>query len=133
MNSEFESKNIVFYDGDCGFCNASVQFILKKRKKDIYFIPLQSDKAKKVLGQFDIEIQLDTFYYLKGKRLFDKSSAALQVSRDLKHFYPLSFGLYIIPKFLRDIVYLFVAKRRHKINNGFCVLPTETEKKFFLS
>lgn len=39
---------ILFYDGDCVFCNASVQFALKHRKKNsIYFSALQSELAKK--------------------------------------------------------------------------------------
>ena len=37
-------KSIVFYDGDCGFCNNTVQFILNHEKQDqILFTALQSD------------------------------------------------------------------------------------------
>jgi hypothetical protein len=34
---------------------------------------------------------------------------------------------------MRDAVYSFIAKRRHKIQNSFCVLPTEEEKELFIS
>ena len=58
--SEIAAYNpIVFYDGDCGFCNSSVQFILNKRKREFYFLPLQSDQAKKILNANGIEIKKD--------------------------------------------------------------------------
>lgn len=124
--------NIVFYDGDCGFCNASVQFILKKRKVDFYFCPLQSDFAEKCLKEHQIEINLETIYYKKKNRLYNRSSAALKICAGLKGGYPLLQFFWIIPKFLRDLVYNAIAKRRHRIKKGYCAIPKEEEKKFFL-
>ena len=38
---------IVLFDGDCHFCNSSVQFIIKHDHKGIYyFAPLQSKRAQ---------------------------------------------------------------------------------------
>lgn len=122
----------MFYDGECGFCNSSVQFILGKKKKPFYFVALQSDTAKELLSAHNITIKLDTIYYLKNGRLFDKSSAALQITKGLNGLYPLMFGFYIIPKFLRDPFYNFIAKRRHKIRAGYCVIPKEEDKVFFI-
>ena len=122
----------MFYDGDCGFCNSSVQFILNKKKTSFYFMALQSDAAKELLAAHNITIRLDTIYYLRNGKLFDKSSAALQIALGLKGVYPLLFGFYIVPKFLRDPFYNFIAKRRHKIRAGYCVNPTESDKQFFV-
>jgi len=128
-----EEKNpIVFYDGDCGFCNSSVQFILRKRKKDLYFLPLQSKQAEDVMKKHGIKIQMDSMYFLKGNKLYDKSSAALRICRSLKGGYPLLFAFYIIPKFLRDPFYNIVARRRHKIRSGYCYIPLDQEKQFFI-
>ena len=125
-------NSIIFYDGDCGFCNSSVQFILNKKKKAFYFVSLQSDLAKKILSEKDVVIEMDTIYFLKNGKLFDKSSAGLQICRGLKGLYPLLFGFYIIPKFLRDRFYNFIAKRRHKIKAGYCLVPLERDKNYFL-
>lgn len=127
-----QMDNIVFYDGDCGFCNASVQFILKKRKIDFFFSPLQSEFAQHCLGEHKIEINLETIFYKKNNRMYNRSSAALKICGGLKGAYPLLLVFWIVPKFLRDMVYSAIAKRRHRIKKGFCVMLNDEEKKFFL-
>jgi predicted DCC family thiol-disulfide oxidoreductase YuxK len=123
---------IVFYDGDCGFCNSSVQFILKKRKEDIHFATLQSSFAEDLLKKHDITIEMDTLYLLRNDKIYSRSNAALRICKSLKGGYPLMMGFWIIPKFIRDGVYNMIAKRRHKIRAGHCVIPTENERKLFL-
>jgi len=130
MNKKFD--NIVFYDGDCGFCNASVQFILKKRKENFFFSPLQSDFASECLNEEGITINLETIFFKRKGKTYDRSSAALRICAGLKGGYPLLQFFYIVPKFIRDWVYTLVAKRRHKIKTGYCVLPTKEEQQFFI-
>jgi predicted DCC family thiol-disulfide oxidoreductase YuxK len=132
--SNTSERQIIFYDGDCGFCNSSVQFILNKRKKVYYFSALQSDFAKKKIEEeAGKTIEMNTLYFLDQGELFEKSTAILRVSKGLKGAYPLLFYVGIIfPRFIRDAVYDFIARRRHKIEAGFCALPTEEERKFFL-
>ena len=133
MNIDVTKNNILFYDGDCGFCNSSVQFVLKHRKHDhIYFATLQSDFAKEILNNKGIIIKLDTLYYLKNNTIYDKSSAALHLVNELTLFFSIFKIFYIIPKIIRDYVYSLIAKRRHQINNSFCVIPNSEEKKLFL-
>jgi predicted DCC family thiol-disulfide oxidoreductase YuxK len=133
-SSNSSEKRIIFYDGDCCFCNTSVQFILNHRKKEFYFAALQSDFAKtKIEEEEGISIKMNTLYYLEKGQLYEKSTAALRISRGLKGAYPIFFYFGIIfPKFIRDVVYDFIAKRRNKINPGFCALPSEEDRKFFL-
>ncbi|PKR81624.1 hypothetical protein CW751_03620 [Brumimicrobium salinarum] len=126
-------KYIVFYDGDCGFCSSSVQLILKQKKTDFYFIALQSDLAKKIMDIHDEVIEMNTLYLLKDGSLYQKSEAALQISKKLKGLYPILYFIgKIVPLFLRDWIYDQIAKRRYKIISKFCVLPSEQEKQFFL-
>jgi predicted DCC family thiol-disulfide oxidoreductase YuxK len=75
---------------------------------------------------------MDTIYFLKNGKLYNRSSAALQICRGLKGGYPLLFGFYILPKFLRDPFYNFIAKRRHKLRAGYCMMPLEEDRKYFL-
>jgi predicted DCC family thiol-disulfide oxidoreductase YuxK len=124
--------NLVFYDGECGFCNSSVQFILAKKKQAFYFSALQSVTAKMILENQKTVINMDTIYYLKGDKLYNRSSAALQIARGLKGAYPLLFAFYIVPKFLRDPFYNFIATRRHKIRNKYCLIPSEKDAQYFI-
>lgn len=125
-------KNIIFFDGDCGFCNSTVQFILNKRKREFYFLPLQSNRAKDILDKYSITITMDTIYLLKEDKVYEKSSAALQIARGLKGLYPLMIGFYILPKFIRDYFYTLIAKRRHKIRNNYCLVPSPEDKKYII-
>ncbi len=125
---------IVFYDGDCGFCNKSVQFILKNEKNlDLHFAALQSEFSQDFFESNKFpKPDLSTFYYWDGSELFSKSTAALHLLDQLKsQFQFLKIG-YIFPKLMRDKMYDFVAKRRHKISNGFCVIPSSENRKRFI-
>lgn len=128
------NNNIVFYDGECGFCNSSVQFILEHKKiNNVYFAPLQSKLAKNILGEHKIEIKLDTLYFLTNHKVYSKSSAALTISKFLKPPYNWLIVFVIIPKFIRDFFYDIIAKRRHQLKAGHCVIPSETDKSLFLT
>lgn len=128
-----DKSKVVFYDGSCGLCNASVQRILDHRKTTFYFIPLQSEYSKEILAEYDITIEMDTLYYLENKRIYSKSTAVIAISKHLSFgFRLLGFIGRIIPRFIRDWGYDQVAKRRDKINNDLCRLPTPEEQKFFL-
>lgn len=132
MQTTGRDNNIVFYDGECGFCNSSVQFILNHKKAPFYFVSLQSSLAKTLLAPYNITIQLDTIYYLKNGMLYDKSSAVLQITKRLKGAYPALFVFYILPKFFRDIFYNFIAKRRHRIKKGYCAIPSPDDLRYFI-
>lgn len=123
---------LIFYDGDCGFCNSSVQFVLSKRKDEFYFLPLQDERSQKILDTHQVTINLDTIYFLKGNKLYDRSSAALQITKGLKGMYPFLFTFYLVPKFLRDPFYNYIAKRRHRLRSGYCVIPTPEDEQYFL-
>ena len=124
---------IVFYDGDCGFCSKTVQFVLNNRKNNLYFMALQNEKARNILSKNNIKIDYSTFYFYEKESIFQKSTAALKLSKHLKNpYYILGFILHIIPKRISDYFYDTIAKRRHKIINPHCLLPKEEEKKLFL-
>lgn len=125
---------MIFYDGDCGFCNATVSFVLKNRKHDNFlFIPMQSDRAKNELSEFDVDLTtLSTFYFLKDAKLYQKSNAALQLCKELKRPLNLLSALLIVPRPIRDFVYNWIAKRRLRLSKQKCYLPSEEERKLFI-
>jgi predicted DCC family thiol-disulfide oxidoreductase YuxK len=125
---------IVFYDGDCGFCNKTVQFILKNGKnQNLHFAPLQSNFSKDFFKSTQFpEPDLSTFYFWDGSDLFSKSTAALNLLNQLKNRFQLLKIGFILPKKLRDKMYDFIANRRHKISNGFCVIPSIENRRRFI-
>ncbi|MFD1551002.1 thiol-disulfide oxidoreductase DCC family protein [Putridiphycobacter roseus] len=129
-----EEIQVIFYDGDCGFCNHAIQYILKHRKNDNFqFIALQSDLAKQKLKDFQIKISLSTIYLLDNQKVYDRSTAALKIASKLKFPNNLMGVFLLIPAFMRNWVYVIIAKNRHKIKPSYCYLPDEKESKMFLS
>ncbi|HYG52073.1 MAG TPA: DUF393 domain-containing protein, partial [Flavobacteriales bacterium] len=82
---------IVLFDGECNFCNYSVQFIFKRDKKGIFrFASLQSAKGKELLAQYNLQ-NLDTssMVLIKNNRAYIKSGAALRICAHLSGLWPL--------------------------------------------
>ena len=52
-----ENSKIVFFDGVCNFCNATVDFVWKHNKRrSLYYASLQSDIAKEKLLKSHMQI-----------------------------------------------------------------------------
>ena len=132
---DMKNTLILFYDGDCGFCNRSVSFVLKKDKnKKIFFAKLESDFTKKIFNKNNWNFpDMSTLYFIDNGVVFKKSSAILRICCYLKMPYNFLFIFKIIPKFLRDYMYDFVSKRRNKIANRFCFIPSNDQKNRFIA
>lgn len=132
-----QGYQIVLFDGVCNLCNQSVDFIVQRDGKNVFkFASLQSDFAKKLLKHFPIDAEkLDSVLLLKHGKLYQKSSAALQIARQLSGGWKLMYGFIIIPKFLRDFVYTIIAKNRYRWfgKKETCRLPTLEERAKFLT
>lgn len=135
MNN-FKNKSIILFDGVCNLCNASVNFIIKHDKNERYiFASLQSDAAKEILLQFPLKKnKLDSILLIENEVIYDKSTAALLISRKLSGGFKLFYAFIIFPKFLRDNVYNFIAKNRYAWfgKKETCMIPTSKIKQRFL-
>jgi predicted DCC family thiol-disulfide oxidoreductase YuxK len=125
---------VVFYDGDCGFCNRSVQFILDhERGSKLHFCALHSEMAEDFFREHNFpQPDLSTFYFWNGKQLYERSTGGLHVAAYLKAPYSWMKVLLIVPKFIRDGVYNWIAKRRHQLASQQCALPTPEQRKRFI-
>lgn len=111
------SKNcILLFDGECNLCNKSVQFVIKRDKKaNIKFASLQSETGKQIMQQFNIPSEyIDSIILLERGNVYYKSTAALRLSKKMDALWPLCFTIIIIPAFIRNIIYDFIARNRIK-------------------
>lgn len=127
---------IVLFDGVCNLCNSSVQFILRRdHSQRFVFASLQSPAGQKLLQKFGLpQDQFNSFVLIENDKVYTRSSGALRVLLHLKKGWQLLYGLYIIPKPLRDIVYNWIARNRYKWfgKQEACWLPTPELKRRFL-
>ena len=136
MENRSTDKNqlIVLFDGNCGLCNRSVRFVLKHEKNnELYFSALQSELGKQYLKQFDLENKTNSIVFIKNGKAFIKSGGALRLTKYLKGLWPLLYCFIIVPKFIRDAVYDYIAKNRIKWYGtaDYCEMMTPDLKKDF--
>lgn len=132
-----ELKNpVVLFDGVCNLCSTSVQFIIKHDpKKTFRYASLQSSFGQQVLKQFGLPAdELNSFILLEDGKIFTKSTGALRVTKKLNGLWPVLYGFIIVPPFIRNAVYSWVAHNRYKWfgKKEACWLPTPELKKLFL-
>jgi predicted DCC family thiol-disulfide oxidoreductase YuxK len=136
MNNILKNKTILLFDGYCNLCHSSVQFVLKHEKKpEIYFTSLQSNVGLEILEFYKIDpSKTDSLVLIEKNKAYIKSSAALRVSRHLKGLYSMGFTFLVIPSFIRNWVYDFIAKNRYKWygKKDSCIIPDENLAKRFL-
>ncbi len=135
MNNNKKYK-IILFDGVCNLCNGAVNFIIEKDKKNVFkFAALQSEIGLKLISKFNIDTsKLDSIILIDDEKYYEKSTAALHISKNLSGVYPLLFGFIIIPKFIRDPVYDYIAKNRYKWfgKKESCMIPTQELRNKFL-
>jgi predicted DCC family thiol-disulfide oxidoreductase YuxK len=132
-----KQQPLILFDGVCNFCNSSVNFVIKKDKKaQIQFAPLQSEKGRLFLRQYNYpENNLNSFVFIEDGKVYTQSTAALRVSRYLKGLWPLCYGFIIVPKFIRNGIYNWVAKNRYKWfgKKDQCMIPSPNVRSRFLN
>lgn len=133
MNTD---KKIILFDGVCNLCNSSVTFVIKRDKKDAFrFAALQSEVGQQLIAKFNIDTaQTDSIILIDNDKAYVKSSAALRAARSLSGAWPLLYGFMIVPRFLRNWVYDYIAKNRYKWygQRESCMIPTPELKAKFL-
>ena len=128
-------RRIVLFDGECNFCDASVQFIIKRDKKAIFqFASLQSEVGQALIEKLAVPYTLDSIVLIEGERYYMKSTAALKIARWLDGLWKLGYAAIVLPKPLRDAVYSYIAKNRYKWfgKKEACMLPTAEQRNRFL-
>ena len=127
---------VVIFDGVCNFCNASVNFILQRDKRqEIVFAANQSEEGKQLLAQYQQDPeQVETLYLLEADTLYDRSSAVLRIARHLRFPWNLLYAFRIVPRPIRDSIYKFIAKNRYRWfgKRDACRIPSPEERSRFL-
>ncbi len=128
---------VILFDGVCNFCNNTINFVIKRDRKNLLrFAAMQSFAAGQLLQQYGLpEGEMKSFVFIENGKVFTQSTAALRVCKYMTWLWPLFYILTIIPKFIRDAVYDRIAKNRYKWFGvrEHCMLPTvETRAKFLV-
>ncbi len=131
-----EKQKTILFDGVCNLCNGAVTYIIKRDKKNVFkFAALQSEIGQQLISKFNIDTsKVDSIILIDGDTHYEKSTAALHIAKQLSGAYPLLFGFIVVPKFIRNSVYDYIAKNRYKWfgKKESCMIPTAELKSKFL-
>ncbi|MGB3775846.1 MAG: thiol-disulfide oxidoreductase DCC family protein [Leeuwenhoekiella sp.] len=136
VKSSKPNKKIILFDGVCNLCSSAVTFIISRDKKGIFhFASLQSKQGIELLNKFNIDPKkTDSLVLVTHNDAFVKSTAALQIAKELDGIWSLFSIFLIIPRSIRDAVYDFIARNRFKWfgKKESCMIPTPKLRARFL-
>ncbi len=131
-----EKHAVILFDGVCNLCSGAVQFFIKRDKDAILkYASLQSESGQALLQEYGLPLtQFNSFVFIHNKKVYLRSSAALQAVRMLSAPLNWLYGFIIVPRFIRDGVYNIIAKNRYKWfgQQESCMIPTPELKSRFL-
>ena len=110
-------KKLILFDGVCNLCNSSIQYVIKHDKKNVFmFAALQNDVGKELIEAYNIDTEKtdSILLYTTENGIEYKSTAALKVASQLGFPQNLMTVFFLIPPFIRNWVYDYIAKNRYK-------------------
>ena len=128
---------VVLFDGVCNLCNSSVIFIIRRdTKSKLKFASLQSEYGVEQMKKFNLHPSaLNSVLLVKNDRLFQKSSAALEIVSMMDGVWPILYVFKIVPPFIRDFIYDWIAHNRYRWfgKKESCMIPTPDMRARFIN
>jgi len=137
---------LVVYDGHCGFCNASVRWLLRRDRRDrLRFAPSHSPRVAALLQRHGFSVNdfpsgPSTMVVVRdagspAEQAFLRSDAAVVLLAELPQPWRAAGAcLRFVPRPLRDFGYHIIAAVRYRIWGRFevCPLPAPNDRARFL-
>jgi predicted DCC family thiol-disulfide oxidoreductase YuxK len=129
-------KPILLFDGVCNFCNSSVQTLISMDKSSHFRLAsLQSEVGQTLLKKFNLPTkELNTVVLIDKNKVYLRSDVPLEVMRQLGSAWQIFYIFKIVPRFLRDAVYNFIASNRYRWfgKEEACMIPSAEVRQRFL-
>jgi predicted DCC family thiol-disulfide oxidoreductase YuxK len=131
---------VLLYDGLCGFCDGTVQFILRHdRRGTLRFATLQGDFARGVISRHPELDGVDSLVLVERdaagvEQVSVRSNGALHVARYLGGAWHLARVTAIVPRFIRDAAYDGFARIRYRVfgRHDSCPIPSPEQRARFI-
>lgn len=131
-----DNYDVILFDGVCNLCNFSVKFIIKRdRAAHFKFASLQSFAARQLMVKADVNPEpLSSVILIRQQKIYQRSDAVLEIVKKLDGGWPVLYAAKIIPRFIRDFIYIRIARNRYKLfgEKDTCMIPTSDIQSRFL-
>ena len=126
----------ILFDGVCNLCSGFVRFVVARDPHARFrFAALSSTAAQSLLRECGVTAPIpDTMVLVENGKVYFRSDAPLRIARGLTLPWPLASVFLVVPRFIRDTVYDFVAARRYRWfgRRQVCMVPTPELRGRFL-
>lgn len=136
ITSHNTNESVILFDGFCHLCNGAVSYILKQdKKKQFRFALLSSTFAADLFRRYDQLKDVDSIIFIANGQVYTRSAAVLRIFRMLGGMHALLYAFIIIPPFIRDRLYAWIAANRYQWFGKYdqCMVPTPEVLERFLS
>ena len=133
---------LLLYDGTCGFCARSVQWVLEHEgpRRTLRFARLEGPIGRALIARRPELRAIDSVVWYepagagRAERALTRSAAALEAARYIGGVWAmLAAPGRLVPRVVRDAAYDFVARHRHRIvGRELCVIPTAEQRVRFV-
>jgi predicted DCC family thiol-disulfide oxidoreductase YuxK len=131
-----QDHDIILFDGVCNLCNGAINFIIARDPKNRYkFAALESEVGQKLLATHEINPdEIDSIVLIRNNNAYVKAGAAIRIAQYMSGGWPIFYAFRIIPGFLSNVIYDFIAKNRYRWfgKKDSCMIPTPELKSKFL-
>lgn len=133
-SSDSDREGIALFDGYCMLCFRINRLILKYHPDPPFqLIPSQSSKGEDLINRFQLHgVSQDSVVFIKADRIYTKSDALIEMGRALSGLWRALLVLRILPKRLRDSLYMVIAANRYRLFGSKascdCELPADQQR-----
>ena len=135
-NVDETAIDLILIDGRCVSCHAIVRHIHKRdHDRVFYYASQQSPLGQQLLDTYQLRHWEDqSIIYLQKGRAHTLSTAVLRIYAQLPRPFCWVRGLTMLPRWLRDRLYLLYARNRHRLFGKLeaCEIPEPELRKRFL-
>jgi predicted DCC family thiol-disulfide oxidoreductase YuxK len=132
-------QDIIFFDGVCGLCNRTIDFVLREDHERLFlYSPLQGEMFRSIKRDYPETQNTDSIFVLRRgpekEMLLQKSDALIYIADNLPRYRWLAAIGRMLPAPIRDSMYRVIASTRYQIwgKRDSCRLPTAEERARFL-
>lgn len=128
-------ERLVLFDGVCNLCNRNMLFLIRNDpQQKLKFCSVQSPAGQAILAWLGLPLDThESILLLEGENIYEKSDAVLHIAYYLSWHFRWLFVGKILPRFIRDNLYLWVARNRYRLmgRSNVCAVPSpELERRF---
>jgi predicted DCC family thiol-disulfide oxidoreductase YuxK len=120
---------ILVFDGVCVLCSRGVRFVLRRdQRREYRFAAMQTQSGRRMLVEHGVDPDNPvSFLLLDGGSAYSDTDAVIRVLHSLGGVWTLlALLVRLVPRFIRDRLYRFLARRRYRLfgQRADCLAPT---------